>query len=464
MTIALASAPPIFSFSKNPSILLSPEYDKNENKNTKNYRIINKLNNPTEFIDILRDVVTSAHRTFALHDTLWCPKCESKTGFNSEGKESAQVKCRACGKKISIIQIIKQAKEEHKELILGNFTDPKLCSLARAKLSQDSFSKAVPKLFIDLKEELEDSRGNPKKRAYLNVEDKVPIQFGNSNEKKIQAKIKQLEEALSFERAGRVAAEKEVEALKMLIQKSAKQEAQPVKKFQSSGSTIAATTTALPISFADATALTQPKPKSKPIKVSYSALPKLSNEEIQKLIEPVAPSVPKNLEILFFQGCPRKNISEYRRLLESQGVRHYTARDMTFLSDDILQITAYSESATVIVKALESASQRIKHMKHFDPTVATSYGRYNTMSNEATKKAYFALVKSIIERLEKQAKANPSLEKPCNFLKKVLATENIKYQPAFTRQRILNCFFAPAQHTSPMDVESKTQVPGPTLC
>ena len=88
------------------------------------------------------------------------------------------------------------------------------------------------------------------------------------------------------------------------------------------------------------------------------------------------------LKIYFFEGCHRRNPSIYRKMLSESGFNTKQVRDITFLSDDIMQVTAYESSIEELTKLLVGISEKVRRIDDFDPTKGKSYAKYGKFSDE----------------------------------------------------------------------------------
>lgn len=146
--------------------------------------------------------------------------------------------------------------------------------------------------------------------------------------------------------------------------------------------------------------------------------PERSNEEFSPL------------KFVFFKGCHRKSIGEYKKMLPEIGFPAHLARHMCFLTEDILQIVTFESKIENLVTALESISANVKVLKEFDPLKGLSYANYGDFTDESASKCYFALMKQCAKNLEGEITRVPSLKRTFYFIKKVIETKSINFSPA----------------------------------
>lgn len=178
------------------------------------------------------------------------------------------------------------------------------------------------------------------------------------------------------------------------------------------------------------------KPKTAPLKF-YTKAGSQSPKEI------VDPNITQNIEkmdnvtptesysplkFVYFEGCHRKTASTYRNMLPKIGIDAHWARDITFLAEDLIQITTFESKAQMLIKAMESISPSVKHLQNFEPCCGKSYEKYGPYSDESARKAYFTLMERSTERLKKDSKLIPSLKRVAAFFEKVVEARNINYQ------------------------------------
>ena len=83
------------------------------------------------------------------------------------------------------------------------------------------------------------------------------------------------------------------------------------------------------------------------------------------------------------------------------GVDTRAVRDITFLTDDIMQLTTYESAVEHIASALRGISENVRRLESFDPTKAASYTKYGDFSDKDVKASYFAVTAKSAESLSK---------------------------------------------------------------
>jgi len=136
------------------------------------------------------------------------------------------------------------------------------------------------------------------------------------------------------------------------------------------------------------------------------------------------------LKVLFFKGCHRKSIGDYKKMLPAIGFQPQLARHMIFLTEDILQITTFESKASDLITALESISENVKHLPEFDPTKGSSYESYGDFTDVSASKCYFTLMQKAADKLSNEISRMPSLKRTLHFLKKLIDSRCINFPPA----------------------------------
>jgi hypothetical protein len=185
----------------------------------------------------------------------------------------------------------------------------------------------------------------------------------------------------------------------------------------------------------------------------------------QEIIGPA--TAPQNdfspLTFVYFKGCHKKNITDYRKLLDSQGFPKHLARDICFLAEDILQIITYQNKEELLIKTLTGVSKAVSHLPNFDPCTGVSYAEYGNFSDAQAKQSFFALMTKNTERITKEADRTPSLKRVSSFLKKVIESGNINYLPPQRTRRIfcLGDFITPSDNHQMDECPTPPQSPAP---
>lgn len=168
-------------------------------------------------------------------------------------------------------------------------------------------------------------------------------------------------------------------------------------------------------------------------------------------------------KLVFFKGCHRKPIGEYKKMLPSIGFEAHWARHICFLAEDIIQITTFESKVEILIKALTSISNDVEHLKDFNPLVGSSYSNYGNFSDESASKSYFTLMKQAAKNISADANRIPSLRRLSAFISKIVESQdvNIKAAPRPTRIFCLGDFIIKKEPVA-MEVDDH-QVVGPNL-
>ena len=179
-------------------------------------------------------------------------------------------------------------------------------------------------------------------------------------------------------------------------------------------------------SFAEVTAIHRPRPakittrKHTPLETISKSVPSRQSPEGRPAYSP--------LKIIFFEGCHRKSPAAYRSMFKDIGVDTRAVRDITFLTDDIMQLTTYESAVEHIASALRGISENVRRLESFDPTKAASYTKYGDFSDKDVKASYFAVIAKSAERLSKTASNVKALKRSSNFLNKVVESQNFDFK------------------------------------
>jgi hypothetical protein len=165
---------------------------------------------------------------------------------------------------------------------------------------------------------------------------------------------------------------------------------------------------------------------------------------IQTISAPITPVPVANaiksefspLKLVFFKGCHRKSIGEYKKMLPSIGFEAHWARHICFLAEDIIQITTFESKVDTLVKALTSISSDVKHLKDFNPLSGDSYSVYGNFTDESASKSYFSLMKQAAKNIASDAQRIPSLRRVGAFMAKIVENKDINFKAAPRPTRI----------------------------
>ena len=189
-------------------------------------------------------------------------------------------------------------------------------------------------------------------------------------------------------------------------------------------------------------------------------------------IEKLAPELPRertkpasDLKLIFIKGCTRKSPTACRDDLSKNGFESFLAKDITFLTEDIVQIMTYADKVEGLVSAIKKANKNAAQLKDFDPTAPASYNMQH-QSRDSVANAYYKTLTASISRLAGCVRTAPSLTRSLNFLKKVVETRNPNYasqtadEPRGPSVTLFSSFFEMSlkQAQRPLDSEM-TQAP-----
>lgn len=144
------------------------------------------------------------------------------------------------------------------------------------------------------------------------------------------------------------------------------------------------------------------------------------------------------LKIVFFEGCHRKNPSLYRRMFRDLGIDTRAIRDITFLADELMQLTTYESAVEEITKAIQGVNENIRRLESFDPTKAESYSKYGDFNGIDVKKCYFSMMAKNADRITKASENVKALRRSANFFNKIVENQTVDYQ---AQQRKPKVFF-----------------------
>ena len=150
------------------------------------------------------------------------------------------------------------------------------------------------------------------------------------------------------------------------------------------------------------------------------------------------------LVFAYFKGLARRPQSEYRALLDQIGVGCYKARDITFLSNDFVQILTFENCVDELVEKLEKNIPTAKYIKDAEPMDPKHYEEHGNLSKEFLTAQYFTVMEGSVQRFKKLVTERPVLLRTLHFLEKVVATKNTRYEnsPAKPKIFLMNSFMA----------------------
>jgi uncharacterized protein YeeX (DUF496 family) len=123
-------------------------------------------------------------------------------------------------------------------------------------------------------------------------------------------------------------------------------------------------------------------------------------------------------------------------MLTDLGFNSRQVRDITFLSDDIMQVTTYESAIEELSNILLGISTSVRRLDNFNPIKGDNYSKYGTFSDEEVKAGYFAMMTKSAERLIKAAESVKALKRSANFLNKVVENQKIDYQSAPRKEKV----------------------------
>jgi hypothetical protein len=201
------------------------------------------------------------------------------------------------------------------------------------------------------------------------------------------------------------------------------------------------------------------EPRSQPSFAEVAVIHRPIKKQV-KVLSPIETVSPRNsvaventmerpafspLKIVFYEGCHRKSPSMYRQMFREIGIDSRVIRDITFLADDLLQLTTYESAVAGITAALKGVSEKINRIEAFDPTKAESYSKYGNFKDGEVKDSYFAMMSKNAERLKKAAGSVKALKRSANFFNKIVESQNVDYKPTakptkiFFMGNLINC-------------------------
>jgi hypothetical protein len=164
------------------------------------------------------------------------------------------------------------------------------------------------------------------------------------------------------------------------------------------------------------------------------------------------------LTLVFFEGCFKKSAGEYRGLLNKIGFEAHLARDISFIAEDIIQVTTFESEKKKLIEKLTSISSQVKYLDKFNPTVGISFAKYGKFTDDQAASAYYKLMEKNATRIETESRKSPSLKRTALFFKKLAATKNFELKPAERVKRIF-CLGDFITELKPHDFADDKEVP-----
>ena len=368
-----------------------------------------KLDNP--FLNALR--------SFSPLNEIFCPKCEALAKFSKHGKvkETFQFECTIGKHKVSAVQLLRHFPDEALSILVAALDNADKAQalewIGKEHLSPELWEvkakKNATKRFAIELSPIKD--GSTKIRAINNsLESEV---------EELRRQLKEVAEKCNDWMHRYNAKSEECEVLKRHV--LAKVDDETVSKK----------------SYVDVAKIILPEIKKKnkaPKTAPPTPIEIISNPG---LFAPTQKAAYSPLKLIYFEGCQRKNPSLYRTMFTQIGINNRSVRDITFLAQDILQITTYESSIEAITKALENISPTVKLIEDFDPCKGKSYSKYGDFSDELAKASYFAMMEQTATRLAKISETIKPLQRTATFLKKIVESKNTKYE---SPRRVPKCF------------------------
>lgn len=178
------------------------------------------------------------------------------------------------------------------------------------------------------------------------------------------------------------------------------------------------------------------QPKIKPIVNldSFTTSPDRKESKFEK----------SNLCFVYFKGLLRRQQSQYRALFDQIGFESFKARDIQFLSKDVVQILTYENCVDDLVEKIQKSLPTVTHLKDADPTDPKLYSDHGVLSKDFLTAQYYVSMELAVERFKKLIEKQPVLTRCLHFLQKVVETKNTRYAqaPAKPKMFLMNSFIS----------------------
>ena len=391
---------------------------------------------PDEIFDSYENRLTQTVRAIAPDQELYCVKCFAMRPLKKHGKVKSTYQFECRNHKISAKQILENLPDNLILELIPN--EPRAFFNSVLKwLSKDHLSPELIKLTTERNAVKRFSRSHEEE---TNVCTSL-IKSRNVENGYITEAIGMKDRMASLEETVRQLSLQinelaEVNSMLKKENKALVEENQMLKRHLSAPSSTVPVSPRTTSSYASVTAIYKPKTAPLPLKF-YTKAGSQSPKEIVdptikhniEKIDNVSPTESYSpLKFVYFVGCHRKIASTYRKMLPKIGIDAHWARDITFLAEDLIQITTFESKEQMLIKAMESISPSVKHLQDFEPCSGKSYEKYGPYSDESARKAYFTLMERSTLRLKKDSKLVPSLKRVAAFFEKVVEARNINYQ------------------------------------
>lgn len=380
--------------------------------------------NDEEF-DRLENKLLSALKVFSRENQVYCSKCKTMNNVTKKGKTNKTYQF-ACGSHtLSASQILSTLPDNfilaHLPMNPRHVFNETLSWLGRDDLSPELTERAANrnavKRYSAYRSPMKGSESIPPSQNTLK---EVLIEM-----KAIKSEIYNLKEANKnlTEINARLAEQNELLKGENLILRKYLNEPTTIEQHPSSMKEKP--------TFADIAGLNKPTKKEnkrRPTEIVSGNKPQ--DTETPTLKVPFSP-----LKLIFFKGCKRSSPGEYRRMFSEIGIHSRTVRDITFLTDDIVQLTVYESEIEEIKTRFEGLSEHVKLLPNFDPCLGESYKDYGSFTSEQVQACYFGLMKKSAERVEKASVNLKSLKRTAAFLNKLVESKNIHFEPTRRKPR-----------------------------
>lgn len=382
------------------------------------------IENDGEF-DRLDNKLLSALKTFSRDNPVYCSKCKTMTNVTRKGKTNKTYQFVCGSHTLSASQILSTLPDNfiltHLPMSPRHVFNETLSWIGRDDLSPELTERVANRNAV---------KRYSAYRSPMKGSEIIPPSQNTLNEvltemKAIKNEIKKLKEAnrnLS-EINDRLVEQNELLKGENLILRKYLNEPKPTEQQPSN-------TKDYP-TFADIAGLNKPtrkENKRRPTEIVTGNKPQVNETPALKV--PFSP-----LKLIFFKGCKRSSPGEYRRMFSEIGIHGRTVRDITFLTDDIVQLTVYESEINEIKSKIEGLSEDVKLLPNFDPCLGESYKDYGSFTNEQVQACYFALMKKSAERVEKASVGLKSLKRTAAFLAKLVESKTTNFEPTRRKPR-----------------------------
>ena len=380
---------------------------------------VSEIRNKDEF-DKLDNPLLNGLKKFSRNDLVVCKKCEEpvKVSLNGAVKSTFQFDCKKGSHHVSATQILGTLPDEWVtstiELMCESTRLQTLKWIDKEHLASDIWEiKGLKNATKRFASELSPIKTNDTKTRAVNLS--------------LEAEVKELKLLVENLMKRQDAIESENGGLRTAL-KAAREEAAMLRRLLSEESP---KTSSMPESnsrsFAEVTNIFRPKVEKKQVR-NLTPLETISKSASNINTSSNRPTY-SPLKIVFFEGCHRKSPVLYRKMFKDLGIDGRTIRDVTFLTEDLMQLTTYESAVEGITAALQGINPNVHRVDSFDPTKAESYSKYGSFKDEEVKASYFAMMTKSAERLTKAAGNVKALKRSANFLNKVVESQNIVYKP-----------------------------------